>query len=261
MPLPVFETVSNLHLKLLLAGASKKFEMAYQGTSKAAGSYGNALVGPEAWISKDSAVVLLAFRGKPDSQVALVMRDPAFDPDPIPDYMAHYGDDVLDALEVQRVNFQKIIAGDDWTEDAVVGSGGIAVPSGYQSRFGPSAWSIAGKGAWEDTPAPALIVENGQSVDLAPAGGWETDQRPASMIIHYTRLDTEAGSDQFKVYVGGTEYINAQNGVPVSIDWTNLNDSDIAYLDIDIGTAIVWDIQFSDEQYDVADGAIGSNMS
>lgn len=159
MPLDdsVFETIPNLAFTLLLAGAERKFELAYNGTTEAAEAYGGRVVGPEAWQSKEGDYVLLAFRGKTQTEIALIQRDPEVDPDPVPDYMARYGDELLAEMDVTRINWQKVVAGGDWAEDAAVGAGGLTItPEGH------FVWS---ESSWQ----AGLTLIGGSAYDIIPA--------------------------------------------------------------------------------------------
>lgn len=199
MPDPVFETVSNLEFSLITAGASKKFEMAYKGTTQAAEAYGGDRVGPEAWKSKTGDHILLAFRGTTETQYALIEQDPEADPDPIPDYMSKYGDNLLDATEVSRVNWQKIVAGDQWSENA---SPGVSInPEGYLSwalSYNPSNTNLNG------TTDVMAAVTNGVDTPqdtkwLTPAAGQA--QYPASNWPHGMELLKAANADMAHPYI------------------------------------------------------------
>jgi hypothetical protein len=176
MPEPTFETISPLGFALLVAGAAKKFEMAYSGVTQAGAEFGNKSVGPEAWQSKDAEHVLLAFRGTDECEFALIQQDPDVDPSPVPDFMAKYGDNLLDAVGVTRVNWQKIIAGDQWSEDAQIGGGGISInPEGILSwSDGYLPTNVTITGASEVLPAITNGVDTPQDTAwITPAAGLE----------------------------------------------------------------------------------------
>lgn len=260
MPEPTFETISNLQFLLLKAGAKKRFDMAYDGAVQAAEEYGGKAIGPEAWKAKDGTFVLLAFRGDTESEVALIQHDPAADPDPIPGYMAKYGDDILDTLNVSRVNWQKIVAGADWSEDAVVGSPPFfSTPDGFTSFLDPANYDIGASTemSFADTP-PCVKKEAGMTSgdgnawgNLICNGGVWSGFRPRYFKADYLMITgTNPIYIDFTSVAGwNTGLISIQSGEIIEIPWSMLADSDFRSLDFTSGVGLIWDIQFSDEQY------------
>lgn len=207
-----FEVIPNLAFTLLIAGAEREFEMAYDGTTRAAEAYGNKVVGPEAWVSKDGGHVLLAFRGESQTEFALLERDPELDPDPVPDYMSRYGDNLLDAVGVTRINFQKTVVGGDWTSGQAEGGISFAPEISFAWGIGYSPAFISSGGAslpgcithGLDTPDDAEYLEFtgsgwdnfGQAAVLEQAdffGAAGTYVKTVRPKIRFSTSDTQTG--------------------------------------------------------------------
>lgn len=201
----IFTPVSNLMFDLFLRGAKKIFSLEYSGVSTASARYGGNSVGPEVWRSKNADYVLMAFKGTNNYEIAILESDPEFDADPVPGFMKRYGDDVLDDM-VTRVNYQKIVAGDDWAEDAVivVGGGGGIFPEpedGFTSFMDSLLWdlewsSLKFRPALGNLPARYLynIHELGEN-EPALFKDWQLSNsplesaRPVSMKIFFESID------------------------------------------------------------------------
>ena len=201
----IFTPVSNLMFDLFLRGAKKIFALEYNGVSTASARYGGRSVGPEVWRSKNSDHVLMAFKGTNNYEIAVFECDPDTDADPVPGFMKRYGDDVLDDM-VTRVNYQKIVAGDEWAENAVVstgGGGGIfpAPEDGFTSFMDSLLWDLE----WSSLKfRPALGNLPDRYIFDQNAGGeegaillkdWQLSNspleapRPVSMKIFFESID------------------------------------------------------------------------
>jgi hypothetical protein len=271
-----FTPVSNLLFDLTLRGATKLFNLEYSGVTTRGSGYGNFVVGPKVWKSKNGTHVLLAFRGSQQSEMALLETDPEIDADPIPPFMERYGDGVLDDM-VTRVNYQKIVAGEEWTESAVVSSEGggslaPAVDEGFSSYQASIHWeasnsNIVFRGAHGNLPDTWVVnkdntVEFGRApiqidYQAAMAGSDIVNRRPLSMKIFYESIleEGEAGegiNNNLTIFSGGGElYIGpCESGVEIILPWDTAGfDMEINQLRFEFNKeqiAIITDIQFND---------------
>lgn len=256
---PVFNSVHPILFEMILRGASSRFGLAYSGTTMSGHLYGGRSVGPEAWRSDDGRFVLLAFRGSDQCEYAIVELDPTIEPDPIPTYMARYGDALLqEEIEVSRVSYQKVVAGDQWSEDASVGvSSPASLPDGYSSYFQISNYGggEGNQGFYWTSQMAAIRKEYGSSKTLALQTGVLSGRYPTHIRVPFELLRTgEYWSDRLEVELtlasGQSITMYIFNNAEVEIDWSSVyvgGEGDaIREIWMSGAEALIYDIQFAD---------------